>query len=181
MEMLVYCLSSSYSSVLASISSASSSPSTSAFSLSSRSNCRASSVSSVSVTTFGCGDTETGQTQMLLSKPTRFTTAFSTKSSVSNVSMPEKWEIMACIISHLHLNVEDTSLLFDLLFNDSHGLIEHRKALCALQCGCGHNVTRRGDQVDLRQKQCHSQQVWITRRFLLVLKKSLHLITLKIK
>ncbi len=44
--------------------------------------------------------------------------------------MPEKWEIM--IISHLHLNVEDASLLFDLLFNDSHGLIEHRKALGAL-------------------------------------------------
>lgn len=60
---------------------------------------------------------------------------------------------------HLHLDIEDTSLLLDLLLDSSHGLIEDRQALCALQSGRCHHVTRGSNQVDLpgtRPRQCFS-------------------------
>ena len=52
-------------------------------------------------------------------------------------------------VAHLHLDVKDASLLLNLLLDSSHGLVEDRQALCALQSGRGHHVARGCDQVDL--------------------------------
>lgn len=54
-------------------------------------------------------------------------------------------------IIHLHLDVKDTPLLFNLLLDSSHGLVEDREALCALQGGRRHHVARGSDQVDLQK------------------------------
>lgn len=57
-------------------------------------------------------------------------------------------------MAYLHLDVKDTSLLLDLLLDGSHGLVQNRQSLCALQSGRCHHVTRRSDQVNL-QTQDH--------------------------
>lgn len=55
---------------------------------------------------------------------------------------------------YLHLDVKDAPLLFNLLLDSCHGLVEDRQALRALQSGGGHHVTRWSDQVDLRGISC---------------------------
>lgn len=57
---------------------------------------------------------------------------------------------------YLHLDVKDASLLLNLLLDSSHGLVEDRQALRALQSGGGHHVTRRSDQVDLTRNNTTS-------------------------
>lgn len=52
-------------------------------------------------------------------------------------------------IIHLHLDIKHAPLLFNLLLDSSHGLVENREALCALQGGRRHHIARGSDQVDL--------------------------------
>jgi len=52
-------------------------------------------------------------------------------------------------VTHLHLDVKDTSLLLNLLLDSRHGQVEDRQALGALQGGRCHHVARGSDQVDL--------------------------------
>lgn len=55
-------------------------------------------------------------------------------------------------VSHLHLDIEDSSFLLNPLLYGGHGLVEHRQTLCALQSRGGHDISRWCDQIYLKKK-----------------------------
>lgn len=56
-------------------------------------------------------------------------------------------------VSHLHLDIEDSSFLLNPLLYGGHGLVEHRQTLCALQSRGGHDISGWCDQIYLKKKQ----------------------------